>query len=151
MSKLYVNGEPVSSSVNYASAISCIDKDGNKSTVQAEINNHANSINQLNLELDNLDTYTTYTMYGMKFIKNGKHVNIYGSLTDLDGNAANITLGTIENCIPINTWAVIPLYSTAPPYTVIGTMWISSTGATTLYKPGATTTGYVSGSYMCKD
>ena len=44
MSKLYVNGESVSSSVNYASAVNCIDKDGNKSTVQAEIDKlHMNS------------------------------------------------------------------------------------------------------------
>ena len=37
MSKMYVNGELVSGSTSNASYVNCIDKDGNKSTVQAEI------------------------------------------------------------------------------------------------------------------
>lgn len=34
---VYINGEQVNGCTNYASAVSCVDKDGNPSTVQAEI------------------------------------------------------------------------------------------------------------------
>ena len=60
MSKLYVNGESVSSSVNYASAVNCIDKDGNKSTVQAEIDKlHMNSKDYVALSPSAITDLTT--------------------------------------------------------------------------------------------
>lgn len=33
----YINGQQVNGCTNYASAVTCVDKDGNKSTVQAEM------------------------------------------------------------------------------------------------------------------
>ena len=48
MAKVYINGEQVTGCTNYASAVSCVDKDGNKSTVQDEMDKLSNSVDEQN-------------------------------------------------------------------------------------------------------
>lgn len=45
MAKTYINGYPVTGSTSYASAITCVDKDGNKSTVQEEMDKLNDGLN----------------------------------------------------------------------------------------------------------
>lgn len=44
---VYINGEQVNGCTNYASAVSCVDKDGNPSTVQAEIDGLNDTVDTL--------------------------------------------------------------------------------------------------------
>ena len=46
MGKLMVYGEACSGSTNYASAINCVDKDGNESTVQNELDKQNENLNE---------------------------------------------------------------------------------------------------------
>lgn len=55
MAKTYINGYPVTGSTSYASAITCVDEEGNKSTVQDEINELKNKVSEQN---KNLTSYT---------------------------------------------------------------------------------------------
>lgn len=48
---VYINGEQVNGCTNYASAVSCVDKDGNQSTVQAEIDGLNESVSKQNKNL----------------------------------------------------------------------------------------------------
>ena len=102
MSKLYVNGESVSSSVNYASAISCIDQDGNKSTVQAEIDKNKYDIDELN---DKLTPISLVTELSSDFI-GGLYAYKIGNILLIRITVSNnndidiwsdIIIGTIQN------------------------------------------------------
>ena len=136
MSKFMLNGKPYGGSTNYASSVTCTDAKGNESTVQAEI--------------DKINNHDTYTVSGMTFHKIGSHVDVYGYLTDI-GTTSTKTLESITKGLPINSYVVIPVYSSAEPYSVIGSLWIRSNGVIQIYKPSASTSVYVSGSYVCKD
>ena len=48
MAKVYINGEQVTGCTNYASAVTCVDKDGNQSTVQSEVDKLNNSVDEVN-------------------------------------------------------------------------------------------------------
>lgn len=66
MSKTYINGELVNSSTNYAAAIEYTNKNGNKTTVQNELDNInnkiSNEVEKLSVELLNLiDLFTNFT------------------------------------------------------------------------------------------
>ena len=89
-------------------------------------------------------------MYGLDFRKNGQKVDVYGYLQNL-ATGTDVTIGTVDKYFPVNTYAIFPLYSSAPPYSTIGSVWIDHNGRISLYKPSATDKGYVSGSYICKD
>ena len=136
MSKFMLNGKPYGGSTNYASSVACTDAEGNESTVQAEI--------------DKINNHDTYTVSGMTFHKVGNNVDVYGYLTDI-GTTSTKTLESITKGLPINSYTVIPVYSSAEPYSVIGSLWIRSNGVIQIYKPSASTSAYVSGSYVCKD
>lgn len=50
---------------------------------------------------------------------------------------------------PATYYTVIPFYSSSLPYNQIGSLWIrSDDGATVLYKPSTTVSGYISGQYV---
>lgn len=77
-------------------------------------------------------------------------VDLYGGLNNLPSGSTTVNLGTFP-CKPRNTWAVIPTYSTAAPYLQNGSIWISETGAITLYKSSASTGCYFGGTFVCKN
>lgn len=51
---VYINGEQVNGCTNYASAVSCVDKEGNPSTVQAEIDGLNESVSEQSDKLGGL-------------------------------------------------------------------------------------------------
>lgn len=69
--------ESNSGNANNASAISCVDVDGNQSTVQNEIDKNRNAINELNLNIKVIQTTTPDIV--------GENTNIYRD-GDLFGN-----------------------------------------------------------------
>ena len=164
MGKLIIDGEVASGTTNYAAAVACVDREGNKSTVQAEIDELNTSIDtlktanatvqseisELNNSIDTLKTASAFTADGITYIKIGNHVDLYGALSNL-GSGTTVTLTSLQFCKPLSHYAVIPLYSITAPYVPVGTMWIGDTGSVAIYKTSATTSGYVSGSYICKD
>ena len=64
--------------------------------------------------------------------KVGHTLEIYKHLSGLD-EGTYIKLG-ITQYKPVNDYAIIPLYSASPPYLVVGSFWISSTGNVEIYK-----------------
>ena len=52
MAKTYINGFPVTGSTSYASAVTYVDKDGNKSTVQEEIDKQNDNLGGLRFGVD---------------------------------------------------------------------------------------------------
>ena len=86
MPKLYVKGKVCSGSTSYASAVSCTDKSGNKSTVQ-------NEINELNKNLSNLGGFIPVIDETGKIT--GYKTNIGGADTvfPFSGGAEEMTFG----------------------------------------------------------
>ena len=80
--------------------------------------------------------------------KVGHTIEIYKQLSDL-ADATYIKLG-ITQYKSVNDYAIIPLYSTSPPYLAVGSLWISSNGVVEIFKQSETTDCYISGSYIFK-
>ena len=80
--------------------------------------------------------------------KLGHTLEIYKQLSDL-GNDIYIRLG-ITQYKSVNDYTIIPLYSTSPPYLVVGSLWISSAGVVEVFKQSETTECYIFGNYIFK-
>lgn len=73
-------------------------------------------------------------------------VQIYGYISDLS-SATSIQLG-LSKLKPVSSYVIIPFYNHQQPYTMIGSLWIKSTGEVTIYKPSNITQGYISGTFI---
>lgn len=80
--------------------------------------------------------------------KIGHTIDIYKFFSGLETNMQLLLGYTIYK--PNNNYTIIPVYSTASPYVVIGSMWVGSDGRVLIYKPSETTSCYVSGQYIFK-
>ena len=78
--------------------------------------------------------------------KVGHTIEIYKQLSNLE-KAGYIRLG-ITQYKSVNDYAIIPLYSTSPPYLVVGSLWIYKSGDVLLYKQSETTECHISGNYI---
>lgn len=80
--------------------------------------------------------------------KIGHTIDIYKLFSGLETNIKILLGYTIYK--PKDGYRIIPVYSTASPYVVIGSMWVASDGRVLIYKPSETTDLYVSGQYIFK-
>lgn len=94
-----------------------------------------------NLIIESVEFIPSFSAY-----KVGHTLEIYKYLSNLE-KAANIRLG-ITQYKSINDYTILPLYSTSPPYLVVGSLWIYKSGDVLLYKQSETTECYISGSYV---
>ena len=78
--------------------------------------------------------------------KVGHTLEIYKQLSNLE-EAAFIRLG-ITQYKSVNDYTILPLYSTSPPYLVVGSLWIYKSGDVLLYKQIETTECHISGNYI---
>ena len=78
--------------------------------------------------------------------KVGHTIEIYKQLSNLE-KVGYIRLG-ITQYKSVNDYAIIPLYSTSPPYLVVGSLWIYKSGDVLLYKQSETTECHISGNYI---
>ena len=78
--------------------------------------------------------------------KVGHTIEIYKQLSNLE-KAAYIRLG-ITQYKSVNDYTILPLYSTSPPYLVVGSLWIYKSGDVLLYKQSETTECHISGNYV---
>lgn len=88
MAKIYVNGEPVNGSTSYASGITCVDKNGEQSTVQAEMD-------RLNSNL--ASSITTYKNPTSIPIKSGMQIILYANSV----GTMTITMGAVTHTIEL--------------------------------------------------
>lgn len=73
----------------------------------------------------------------------------YWRFDDLSSSDTYVNLGTLpEGFRPICTYTIAHLTSVSPPYTAVGSLWISHGGALTLYKPVSVTDVYICGIYL---
>lgn len=96
-----------------------------------------------NLIIESVEFIPSFPAY-----KVGHTIEIYKQFSDL-ADATYIKLG-ITQYKSVNDYAIIPLYSTSPPYLTAGSLWISSNGVVEIFKQSETTDCYVSGSYIFK-
>lgn len=94
-----------------------------------------------NLIIESVEFIPSFPAY-----KVGHTIEIYKKLSDL-GNATYIELG-ITQYKSVNDYTIIPLYSTYPPYLVVGSLWIYKVGNVALYKKSETTECFISGNYI---
>ena len=80
------------------------------------------------------------------FRKVGKIVSVYGSFTNM-GTAYNLTSQTPTDVAPKYNYSIVNVYSTNPPYNVIGTLWVGISGIVNIYKPTSTTDCFIYGTY----
>lgn len=80
--------------------------------------------------------------------KIGHTIDIYKFFSGLETNIQLLLGYTIYK--PNNNYIIIPVYSAASPYVVIGSMWVGSDGRVLIYKPSETTDCYVCGQYIFK-
>lgn len=69
MAKTYIFGEPVTGSTNYASAVTCVDKNGEQSTVQSEVDKLWDANEEQNKNFNIKYDETTGMIY---FLHNGE-------------------------------------------------------------------------------
>lgn len=74
----------------------------------------------------------------------------YWDFSGLSSSDTYLNLGTLPvGFRPITSYILIPLFSGTSPYTtIVGTLWISHSGAMTLYKAANVTSGYAYGIYL---
>ena len=65
MAKVYMDGLPVSGTANYASNVNCLDKDGNESTVQAELDGLQENVSEVNKNMVNRIGFVSQTTLEM--------------------------------------------------------------------------------------
>ena len=94
-----------------------------------------------NLIIESVEFIPSFSAY-----KVGHTIEIYKKLSDL-GNATYIELG-ITQYKSVNDYTIIPLYSTDPPYLVVGSLWIYKFGNVAPYKKSETTECFISGNYI---
>ena len=80
------------------------------------------------------------------FRKVGKIVSVYGSFANMD-TAYNLASQTPTDVAPKYNYSIVNVYSTNPPYNVIGTLWVGASGAVNIYKPSSTTDCFIYGTY----
>ena len=78
--------------------------------------------------------------------KVGHTIEIYKQLSNLE-KVEYIELG-ITQYKSVNDYTILPLYSTSPPYLVVGSLWIYKVGYVALYKKSEITECYISGNYV---
>lgn len=86
--------------------------------------------------------------YGINFVRRNNVVSAYGYLSNLP-TGATVTLGSAPYK-SVSQYSCLNVYSSAAPYTQIGTIWIDRNGNLTIYKPENITSCYVSGSFVCQ-
>ena len=91
--------------------------------------------------IENVEFIPSFSAY-----KVGHTLEIYKKLSNLE-NATYIELG-ITQYKSVNYYTILPLYSTSPPYLVVGSLWIYKAGNVALYKKSETTECYISGNYI---
>ena len=94
-----------------------------------------------NLIIESVEFIPSFSAY-----KVGHTLEIYKQFSDL-GDDTYIRLG-ITQYKSVNDYKIIPLYSTSPPYLVVGSLWISSTGVVEIFKQSEATECYISGNYI---
>lgn len=111
----------------------CDKSDANEAAI-SEVNSNLNLIEKVEF----IPSFFAY--------KVGHTLEIYKQLSNLE-EAASIRLG-ITQYKSVNDYTIIPLYSTSPPYLVVGSLWIYKSGDVLLYKQIETTECYISGNYV---
>ena len=94
-----------------------------------------------NLIIESVEFIPSFSAY-----KVGHTLEIYKQFSDL-GDDTYIELG-ITQYKSVNDYTILPLYSTAPPYLVVGSLWIYKVGNVALYKKSETTECFISGNYI---
>ena len=103
----------------------------------------ANAVKELNgnLIIESVEFIPSFPAY-----KVGHTIEIYKQLSNLE-KVNYIELG-ITQYKSVNDYTILPLYSTSPPYLVVGSLWIYKVGNVALYKQSETTECYISGNYI---
>lgn len=114
--------------------------------------NIVGSINEVLKEATEIESYSftptnaTGTLY---FRRVGKVVHVYGTIDGLNSTATTVNLGTIK-FKSANSYAILQATAKTGAYnTSVGTVWITTGGAVTLYKTNGTTACYVFGTFIC--
>lgn len=94
-----------------------------------------------NLIIESVEFIPSFPAY-----KVGHTIEIYKQLSNLE-KVNYIELG-ITQYKSVNDYTILPLYSTSPPYLVVGSLWIYKIGNVALYKQSETTECYISGNYI---
>ena len=94
-----------------------------------------------NLIIESVEFIPSFPAY-----KVGHTIEIYKQLSNLE-KVNYIELG-ITQYKSVNDYTILPLYSTSPPYLVVGSLWIYKVGNVALYKQSETTECYISGNYI---
>ena len=94
----------------------------------------------------NLIIYSVEFIPSFSAYKVGHTLEIYKRLSNLE-NVEYIDLG-ITQYKSVNDYTILPLYSTSPPYLVVGSLWIYKSGNVSLYKKSETTECFISGNYI---
>ena len=94
-----------------------------------------------NLIIESVEFIPSFSAY-----KVGHTLEIYKQLSNLE-KVEYIDLG-ITQYKSVNDYTILPLYSTDPPYLVVGSLWIYKSGNVFLYKKSETTECFISGNYI---
>ena len=94
-----------------------------------------------NLIIESVEFIPSFSAY-----KVGHTLEIYKQFSDL-GDDTYIRLGNTQYK-SVNEYTILPLYSTSPPYLVVGSLWIYKSGDVLLYKQIETTECHISGNYV---
>ena len=100
----------------------------------------------INSDIDNISVVNELNI---TFRKNGRNVEVYAWLKDLDNSKTYLILGHVsEKNKPLDNFVCFPILNTNVPYMPIGSLWISQYGEVTIYKDANCTSAYVFGNYF---
>lgn len=122
---------------------------GRLDTTSKSIVGAINEVLKAATEIENYDFTPTNATGTLNFRRVGKVVHVYGNIDGLSSTATQVNLGTIK-FKSANTYAILQATAKTGAYnSSVGTVWITTGGAVTLYKTSGTTGCYVFGTFIC--